>query len=47
MTSDMTSDMDHGRAQPVPSVLVMTILSFLALAVGVAIAEFAAPMAPM
>ncbi len=47
MTSDMTSDMDHGRAQPVPSVLIMTILSFLALAVGIAIAEFAAPMAPM
>ncbi len=47
MTSDMASDMDRGRGQPVPSVLVMTLLSFLALAVGIAIAEFAAPMAPM
>ena len=44
---DMMSDMDHRRASPVPSVFVMTLLSFLALAIGVALSAFAGPMARM
>jgi len=40
----MASQMDHGPSTPVPSVPIMTVLSFLALAAGVALSQFAAPM---
>jgi hypothetical protein len=42
--NEMASGMNHCRRTPVPSVLVMAVLSFLALVAGLVIAQFAAPM---
>ena len=47
MGSGVGAMSSHGHGPPVPSVLVMTLLSFAALALGVVFSEFAAPMMPM
>lgn len=47
MGSGVGAMSSHGHGPPVPSVLVMTLLSFTALALGVVFSEFAAPMMPM